>query len=191
MWRSTCYNSDLHRDISPIMVMLEGPGGGGCFRGGGHGGRCLRGVFAGSTATVAHWTEGSASSPCVSVFTCQGLHFWAWVCVKVRGGGGGGGSVTGRQARGEDKARGRACLFVSSFARHHRKRHFTGAVSSFFPINFIFFFQHIKTKPIRYMIYQWSIALLIIIYCNYCTEGLCALTSDFGSIGSKITGKQM
>lgn len=104
---------------------------------------------------------------------------------------GGGGSVTGRQARGEDKARGRACLFVSSFARHHRKRHFTGAVSSFFPINFIFFFQHIKTKPIRYMIYQWSIALLIIIYCNYCTEGLCALTSDFGSIGSKITGKQM
>lgn len=117
MWRSTCYNSDLHRDISPIMVMLEGPGGGGCFRGGGHGGRCLRGVFAGSTATVAHWTEGSASSPCMSVFTCQGLHFWAWVCVKVRGGGGVEGAWQGGRLVVKTKREAvRVCLSAASHA---------------------------------------------------------------------------
>lgn len=83
-------------------------------------------------------------------------------------------------------------LFVSSFTHYHRKRHFTGAVSSFSPIKFIllFFFQHIKNKTTRYINYLLYY-LLIIIYCNYCIEGLCAVTFDISSSLSKITGKQM
>lgn len=69
--------------------------------------------------------------------------------------------MTGRQARGEDKARGRACLFVSSFARHHRKRHFTGAVSSFFSHQLYFLFLFPAHKNKNYQIHDLSM-----IYCT-------------------------
>lgn len=61
MWRSTCYNSDLYRDISLVLVL----GGGWRRQRAGQVGRREEAemIFAASTAPVTQQTEGSASSP--------------------------------------------------------------------------------------------------------------------------------